>query len=100
MFFALFRTRFEAEASDIAQKGRWLVGGGDYVAKGIYFAINKKVAQHYSSSGSNHAIVLCRVCLTPYRSTSTLPERLCNLVGFNPDDLGEEMSPFLRTLEH
>jgi len=76
-------THFEGSATDIAQKGRWLVGPGDYAGSGVYFGLHKRVAEHYAGGHPKEAqaIVLSRVTLTLNRNVATLPPTTRNKVG-------------------
>lgn len=71
---------FNSAISNIGQKGRWLVGTGNYAGSGIYFG-NKKSALHYSRGEKDQGLIVARVILTFNRNVATLPENLRNLVG-------------------
>jgi len=96
-------TRFDGVLTDIAQKGTWVVGGGDYVGTGVYFGIQKKVASHYanSSSGSgDKGIIVVRFTPTFTRNVVTLPQKLRNYIGSDGQALTQEIPSFWHTTEH
>jgi len=98
-------TSFERVATDIAQKGRWYVGSGDFAGSGIYFGMERRVAEHYASSTvtseSSKAIVISRVTLSSYKSAATLPDALKQHFGGGG---GEKISKGLKfpyaSIEH
>jgi hypothetical protein len=67
---------------DITQKGRWLVGRGNWGGSGIYFGRSPKVAAHYSGqNGGNHHLIVARVTFTMLRNCGTLREHHRDKVG-------------------
>ena len=96
-------TSFEGTATDIAQKGRWYVGGRDHVGSGIYFGIERRVAEHYSRNApdaANKAIVVSRVMLSFCRTTWTLPAGLRSLIGSRGEELSARLRWPWRSTEH
>jgi len=47
----------------ITKPGKWLVGSGNFAGSGIYFAIDKKVAEHYAGGKRAGVLVCARVTL-------------------------------------
>lgn len=67
---------------DITQKGRWLVGGGNFGGSGIYFGRSPKVAAHYSGhNDGNHHLIVARVTFSMLRNCGTLREHNRQKVG-------------------
>lgn len=70
---------------DIAGRGRWLVGSGNYGGSGIYFGRSPRVAVHYSRSASRGAgeahVIIARVTLSMLRNCGTLREHHRSNVG-------------------
>lgn len=93
---------FSSAVSDITQKGKWLVGSGNFAGSGIYFG-NKKAALHYSRSKGDQGLIVARVTLTPTINAAALSQNLRNLVG-QMGYAGEQLSnrlPFpWATIEH
>lgn len=84
-------TSFEGIATDITQKGRWLVGNGNYIGTGIYFGMSKKVARYYSDSNT---IILVRVTLMFTRNISTTNESFRSNIGlgYNGDEISRKLA--------
>ena len=87
-------------AQNIAHEGKWLVGSGNYVGSGVYFAMNPDVAKHY---GRNHhdkmAIVVARVMLFPCRPPASFSERIRNKIGNDGDFITKNMH-LCRSMQH
>lgn len=47
----------------ITQKGKWYVGDGNFAGSGLYFAINKRAAEHYSRWLNDPILIRARVTL-------------------------------------
>lgn len=73
-------TSFKGIATNIAQAGRWYVGGGDYAGSGIYFGFLRKTAEHYAQ-GSDRALICARVTVFPCRNSATLPYKIRKKIG-------------------
>lgn len=73
-------TSFKGIATNIAQAGRWYVGGGDYAGCGIYFGFLRRTAEHYAT-GEDSALICARVTIFPCRNSATLPRRLRKKIG-------------------
>jgi len=93
-------TRFEEALTNIAQKGKWLVGSGDHAGSGIYFAIRRKVATHYAPSGESKGILITRVTPTFTRNQVTLPRETRDLVGNDGRELSRRLKFPFYTIEH
>ncbi|HNX01140.1 MAG TPA: hypothetical protein PLE74_09600 [Candidatus Cloacimonadota bacterium] len=92
-------TSFKGVATNIAQKGRWLVGGGDYAGSGIYFGFYKKTAEHYAQD-EDHAIIVARVTLFPCRNSATFPGRLRKKIGSDGIGITEGLGFPWKSIEH
>jgi hypothetical protein len=92
-------TRFKGVATNIAQEGRWLVGGGDYAGSGIYFGFYKKTAEHYAEDG-DHAIIVARVTLFPCRNSATFPHRLRKKIGNDGVGITKGLGFPWKSIEH
>ncbi len=98
--FTLFHgTRFEGALHNIAQKGTWIVGGGNYAGTGIYFGIEKRVASHYADS-NDKGIIVARVTPTFTRNLATLPKDQRHKVGKFDESLTRDIPRFWSTAEH
>ncbi len=95
-------TSFEGTATDIAQKGRWYVGNRNHVGSGIYFGIERRVAEHYSKSTetTTEALVVSRVTLSFCRTTWMLPQPLRSLIGSRGEQLSSSLKWPWRATEH
>lgn len=92
-------TRFKGVATNIAQEGRWLVGGGDYAGSGIYFGFYKKTAEHYAQD-DDHAIIVARVTLFPCRNSATFPHRLRKKIGSDGVGITKGLGFPWKSIEH
>ena len=90
-------TSFGDAHADITQKGRWLVGDGNYAGTGIYFGMSKKVAQHYSNSST---IILVRVTLTFSRNLATTDYSIRRNIGYDGDAISQKLSSVWSSIEH
>lgn len=73
-------TQFSDRATKIVQEGKWLVGSGDFAGSGIYFGLERRIAEHYAStSGQEQAVIVARVTLTFGRNALTMRKKLRNL---------------------
>ena len=68
--FTMYHGTKAEHSQDITQKGRWLVGTGNYAGSGIYFGRTIKTAKHYGSSN----FIVSRVTFSLVRNCGTLPE--------------------------
>ena len=93
-------TDFEGKATNILQTGLWKVGEGDYAGSGIYFGINREVAEHYASHGKQSTIIVARVIATFTRNQSTLKKDTRNLVGKDGKRLSKDLGKPWATIEH
>jgi hypothetical protein len=95
-------TSFEGTATDIAQKGRWYVGNRDHVGAGVYFGVERRVAEHYAKAteGTSEAIVVSRVTLSFCRPTWTLPRTMRSFVGSRGKELSANLKWPWRATEH
>jgi len=91
-------TSFGDAHSDIAQKGRWLVGSGNFAGTGIYFGMSKTVAQHYSDS--QNTIILVRVTLMFNRNLATTSSEIRRYIGSNGDQISRQLPSFWSSIEH
>jgi hypothetical protein len=96
----LFHGTDKSRAEKIASTGEWLAGSGDYAGTGIYFGLEKEVAQHYIRAKAEALIVVSRVTLTPCRSISTLPEKIRAQIGSDGDAISRSISFPWISLEH
>lgn len=93
-------TKFDGPAANIVQQGRWYVGRGDYAGSGIYFAIQRSVANHYAPNGQQKGILLVRLTPTFTRNQTTLPLHSRNLIGRDGQQLSNKLSFPWYTIEH
>jgi len=96
-------TSFQGTATDIAQKGRWYVGDRDHVGSGVYFGIERRIAEHYSGKATedaDKALVVSRVTLSLCRTTWTLPQSKRSLIGSRGEELSARLRWPWRTTEH
>ncbi len=68
--FTMYHGTKASHSQDITQKGRWLVGTGNYAGSGIYFGRTIKTAKHYGAD----TFIAARVTLSLVRNCGTLPE--------------------------
>lgn len=92
-------TSFKGIATNIAQAGRWYVGGGDYAGSGIYFGFYRKTAEHYAK-GEDHALIVARVMLFPCRNSATLPHLLRRKIGSDGCSISNALSFPWKSIEH
>lgn len=87
-----------SSAVSITQPGSWVVGSGNYAGTGIYFAMRRSVAEHYSSGG----VVICaRVTLGQNYPLSCAPRRVCAAVGRDGNRITAwGRSRFIASVEH
>ena len=97
-------TEFDGVATNIAQSGKWLVGTGDHAGSGIYFAMDRKVAEYYSSrtaqSNDNRGLLLTRVTTTFTKNHATLKKAKRQLIGNNGIELSKKVGLPWSTIEH
>ncbi|PKN79347.1 MAG: hypothetical protein CVU48_05535 [Candidatus Cloacimonetes bacterium HGW-Cloacimonetes-1] len=92
-------TSFKGIATNIAQKGQWYVGSGDYAGSGIYFGFYRKTAEHYAK-GEDHAMIVARVNVFPCRNSATLPGRLRRLIGNDGCGISSGLGFPWKAIEH
>jgi hypothetical protein len=92
-------TSFKGIATNIAQAGRWYVGGGDYAGCGIYFGFYRKTAEHYAK-GDDHAMIVARVTIFPCRNSATLPHRLRKKIGNDGSGISSHLPFPWKSIEH
>jgi hypothetical protein len=92
-------TAFKGIATNIAQAGRWYVGGGDYAGSGIYFGFYRKTAEHYAK-GEDHALIVARVTLFPCRNSATLPYHLRKKIGTDGAGISAGLPFPWKSIEH
>jgi len=87
-------------SADITQKGRWLVGDGNYAGTGIYFGMVQKVAEHYSDNSKT--IILVRVILMFNRNIATTPNKIRSNIGlgYGGDEISRQLPNFWSSIEH
>ena len=87
-------------SADITQKGRWLVGDGNYAGTGIYFGMNQKVAEHYADNSKT--IILVRVTLMFNRNIATTPHTIRSNIGLGDggDEISRKLPSFWSSIEH
>jgi len=91
--FAMWHgTSFEGVGSDIGQKGRWRVGPRDWVGQGLYFGIERRVAENYKNSADD-SLILCRVILSYCRPVATLPKRIRQRA--NAESIGHHVNEYV-----
>jgi hypothetical protein len=93
-------TAFDKAAAKIGQSGKWLVGSGNWAGTGLYFAIAKKVAVHYSTQDKNAGILIVRLTTTFTRNAVTLKKEIRQLVGNDGEQLSKKLKFPYRTIEH
>lgn len=84
--FTMYHGTKRHAANEITQKGRWLVGTGNYAGSGIYFGRRLSTARHYSTAVSSgdkqvYPLIMARVTLTMVRNCGTLKKDHRDLVG-------------------
>ncbi len=77
-------TRRDASIN-ISKPGEWQVGDGNFAGSGIYFTMNKKVAQHYAGSGKDSVIIRSRVSLGKIKNLNLAPANIRSCVKYNGD---------------
>jgi len=92
-------TSFKGIATNIAQAGRWYVGGGDYAGCGIYFGFLRHTAEHYAQ-GEDNALICARVILFPCRNSATLPRRLRKKIGNDGSGISSGLPFPYKSIEH
>jgi len=95
-------TKFQGALTNIAQKGEWKVGKGNFVGSGVYFGITKKVASHYADK-HDKGIIVARITPTFTKTASTLSPKLRNYIGgfgADGDKLSQKMPFLFYTIEH
>ncbi len=98
--FTVFHGSSEQAVYDITQKGRWLVGIGNYGGSGIYFGRTIKTALYYSGQkgGQGRNMIVARVTFTMLRNCGTLLEHKRHKVGGRGEELAQEIKfPFYAT---
>lgn len=93
-------TSYYKSATKIAQGGKWFVGNGDYAGSGIYFGIEKRVADIYTPSGPDSGTIIVRVTTSFTRNQATLPKKYRSLVGKDGERLSKNIGFFFHTIEH
>lgn len=91
-------TDFNQAVSDIAQRGRWRVGSGDYAGLGVYFGIQKRTAEHYSNG--NKGLIVVRATLNFTRNAASLNQAGRRKIGNDGVSLSHSMSSLWVTIEH
>lgn len=81
-------TNLESSIS-ISKPGKWLVGNGNYAGSGIYFTMNKRVAQHYAGRSSNPVLIKARVTLGRVKNLSLAPKHVLDYVKYDGDKITE-----------
>ncbi len=92
-------TSFKGIATNIAQAGRWYVGGGDYAGCGIYFGFYRHTAEHYAK-GADNALIVARVCIFPCRNSATLPGRIRRKIGSDGEGISRGLPFPFCSIEH
>ena len=92
-------TSFKGIATNIAQRGRWYVGGGDYAGSGVYFGLYRNTAEHYSK-GEDHALICARVTLFPCRNSATLERALRKKIGSDGCGISSGLPFIWKSIEH
>lgn len=71
-----------SSAVNITQPGTWVVGSGNFAGTGVYFTMQRSVAEHYASGG----VVICaRVTLGHNYPLSCAPRSIRDAVGRDGD---------------
>lgn len=74
--FTMYHGTPRDAAFDISQKGRWLVGTGNWGGSGVYFGRSVNIARHYAgsraSSVADQRIIIARVTFSMLRNCATL----------------------------
>jgi len=93
-------TDFNYAVADIAQKGRWKVGGGDYAGLGVYFGIEKRTAENYARGNSQKGIIVTRTTLNFIRNGASLDQQNRRKIGSDGVGLSHSLSFIWATIEH
>lgn len=97
-------TEFSGGATNIAQSGKWKVGSGDHAGSGIYFAIDRKVAEHYARSraknDANRGVLITRVTTTFTKNHATLKKETRQLIGKDGVSLSKKVGFLWSSIEH
>jgi len=93
-------TKFDGNLTNIAQKGKWLVGNGDHAGSGIYFGIKRSVATHYAPSGESKGILIIRITPTFVRNQVTFAKDTRDLIGRDGKELSRRLKFPYYTIEH
>lgn len=73
-----------SSAVNITQPGTWVVGSGNFAGTGVYFSMQRSVAEHYASGG----VVICaRVTLGHNYPLSCAPRSIRDAVGRDGDQI-------------
>jgi len=82
-------TSFRGVGSDIGQKGRWRAGPRDWVGQGLYFGIERRVAENYAHHPDD-SLILCRTVLSFSRPIASLPRRI--RLKANAESIGKNVN--------
>lgn len=93
-------TDFNHAVADIAQKGRWKVGGGDYAGLGVYFGITKRTAENYARGNYKKGIIVTRTTLNFTRNGASLNKQERQKIGSDGVGLSHSLSFIWASIEH
>jgi len=93
-------TDFNHAVADIAQKGRWKVGGGDYAGLGVYFGIEKRTAENYARGNNQKGIIVTRTTLNFIRNGASLNRQNRQKIGTDGVALSHSLSFIWTAIEH
>ncbi len=98
----LHGTDFKKAGTKVTQSGNWLVGKGNYAGTGVYFGIQKRVAEYYAKQAGGTGIVMVRVTLTLCKTVSSHSKQKRELVGLGEggERLSKEASSIYQSHEH
>lgn len=98
----LHGTDFKKAGTKATQSGNWLVGKGNYAGTGIYFGLQKRIAEHYAKQAGGTGIVMVRVTLLFCKTVSTHSKKRRELVGLGEkgERLAKEASSVYQSHEH
>lgn len=93
-------TRFKEAATKIVQEGKWYVGPGTFAGSGIYFAIKRRVAEHYASKDKNNAVIIVRITTTFTCNGKIMTKKHRDMIGKQGALLSTKLRFPWRTIEH